>query len=63
MNKIFEFFNKIMGLMIFVIIILLAVSFIHRGHHGHRWHHRHFEDSHEQKDSVIKSSMDTLGRK
>jgi hypothetical protein len=63
MDKILNFFNKIMGLMIFLIAVTLIVLLFHLGHHGRGWHHRHFKDGYGNKDSITKSYRDSADKK
>jgi len=62
MDKILKFFNKIMGLMVFLIAVTLIVLLFHHRHHGRDWHHRHFKDGPGNKDSVIKSYRDSANK-
>lgn len=65
MNKILAFFNKIMGLMVFLLVVLLALSFMRHGHHRHGWHHRQMKDGSykKEKDSLGTITVDTAIRK
>ncbi|MFI5153749.1 MAG: hypothetical protein ACHQET_10480 [Chitinophagales bacterium] len=63
MNRVFEFFNKIVGLMVFFIAIAMIFLLIHRGHHYMGWHHRHFRGHQWTKDSLYKEYKDSVNRK
>jgi hypothetical protein len=46
-----NFFNKISGLMIFIVAVILTFAMIHHRHHG-RCGHRHAKEGHAARDSV-----------
>ncbi|HEY1870022.1 MAG TPA: hypothetical protein VGG71_03135 [Chitinophagaceae bacterium] len=57
MDKFLGFFNKISGLLVFLILVLLAVNHFHH-HHSHRMGGH----GHQGRDSV-KTYTDSTGRK
>lgn len=63
MNRVLEFFNKIMGVMVFIIGIAVIFLLIHHGHHHGGWHHRHFRGHQGTKDSLYKPYSDSVNRK
>ena len=62
MNKVLDFFNKIMGLMVFLIFIVVFMEHIHHAHHWFRGHHEHFKTQGSAGDSV-KPLPDSVTRK
>lgn len=63
MNKLFDFFNKIMGLIVFLIAAILLLFLFHHGHHGRNWHHSHFTNVTGNNDSLMKSYRDSVDKK
>lgn len=59
MQKILDFFNKIMGLVVFLLAITVLVAFFHHGHHWKNGPHRHFKNGERYEDST-KSVKDSL---
>jgi len=62
MNKILGFFNKIMGLMVFLIACMLLVFLIHV-HHGRGSHHGMFPGYRWKHDSTALKMQDSVQRK
>ncbi|HXB43835.1 MAG TPA: hypothetical protein VNV85_07250, partial [Puia sp.] len=58
MNKLLAFFNKIMGLVIFLIFLVVLMEHIHHGHFWHRGHQRPMGGRQAYGDS-IKTNPDT----
>ncbi len=59
MNKVLDFFNKISGVMIFLILLIVFITHLqiaHFHHHGKRWHH----DGRDSLSSPV--NKDTLAK-
>ena len=63
MNKFFNFFNKIMGFVVFITALILIVGFcIHHSHYGSR-HFRRFPGGHKKWDSTMQATRDSAVKK
>jgi hypothetical protein len=62
MNKMLEFFNKISGLIIFLIFIVVFMEHIHHAHLGRWGHHRNF-GGHPPYGDTSTMKTDTAGKK
>jgi hypothetical protein len=62
MNKVLAFFNKIMGLIIFLIFLIVLMEHLHHAHFGRWGHHRHFA-GHPPYGDTTRINMDSAARK
>jgi hypothetical protein len=53
MNKILDFFNRISGLMVFLILLIVFITHFQLAHRHHRpWDRRHGHDLRHKRDSA-----------
>jgi hypothetical protein len=62
MNKIFDFFNKISGLLLFLIFLVVLMEHLHHGHFWHKGQHNHFSGRQMRGDSSP-TTLDSSGKK
>ncbi len=62
MNKVFEFFNKIMGFLVFLIFLIFLIGHLHRAHFWSRGKHKHYAYHHVCGDST-KIKTDSSAKK
>ncbi len=63
MKKLLEFFNRIAGLIVFLIFLILLIEHLHHGRFWRRNFHRHFTSRSVSGDSTGILKADSLGKK